>query len=174
MTQYTIVLTIPNAGNREICYPVNLTGKDAAVYPSDYFRSEENRSHLRQAIENVHYRKISDQDLDLIIRKFLSSIKSGFRGRIPITIDLPPLGTPTSTPSPTPTPVSGGYDTRGNGGNSTGGNSHYPPPKPPNPPGISGTSSGGQSKSSGTGNTQPPKEAIPKTEIISTSNEQLF
>lgn len=172
MAQYTIVIKIPNAGNKEICYSVNL---EDDIYPSDYFRDQKNRLHLRQFIENEHLNKISDRDLDLIINTFISKIKPGFRGRIPITIDLS-ISTPTSTPSPTPTPVSSGDDTRGNGGTSTGSNSGYPIPKKPYPPERSGTFSSGKSPSSGTGNTQQqnPEQsqnpAPPQTEQWPTSN----
>jgi hypothetical protein len=179
MTQYTIVLTIPNAGNKEICYSVN---HEDNIYPSDYWGDKENRLQLRQFIENVHYRKISDKDLDLIIRKFLSSIKSGFRGRIPITIDLPPIGiaTPTSTPSPTPTPVSDRDRLRDNKSTSTDSNSDYPPVKTRNPPEVSKTSSGDKSQSSVTGNTRDhngeknQNQNPPQTETRSTNNQADF
>ncbi|MFB8796645.1 MAG: hypothetical protein U7126_21040 [Microcoleus sp.] len=112
-------------------YPVGLLW----IAPGDYFRKPENRAKLKTDIETQSARQVSEADLDFFIKEWCRDIKQGLN---PTTVrrDLPPIGiaTPTSTPSPTRTSVPGGYDTRENGGNSTGGNSHNPPPKPPNPP----------------------------------------
>ena len=174
MPEYTLIIEIPNAGNRLIRNSVNLTGSFVDC-PRDYFRKPENRAKLKTDIETQWARQVSEADLDFFIQKWCDDIRQGLT---PTTVrrDLPPIGiaTPTSAPSPTPTSVSDRDDTRRNGGNSTGGNSGYPTPKTPNPPGRSGTSSGGQSQSSDTGNTQHKKEEPPKTETWSTNNDADF
>lgn len=144
MPEYTLIIEIPNAGNRQIRNSVNLTGS-FVDFPGDYFRKAENRAKLKTDIETQSARQVSEADLDFFIKEWCRDIHQGLN-KTTLRRDLPPVGiaTPTSAPSPTPTPVSDRDDTRRNGGTSTGSNSDYPPVKPPNPPGGSGTSSGGQ------------------------------
>jgi len=107
MTEYTIIVKIPNAGNKEVSYSVNLTGL-YEDYPGDYFRSKENRQRLCQDIQKECFRTISDENLDQIVAKWISDIKSGFR-RTTIALDLPPespaIPSQTSVSSTTPTPA---------------------------------------------------------------------
>jgi hypothetical protein len=174
MPEYTLIIEIPNAGNRQIRNSVNLTGS-FVDFPGDYFRKPENRAKLKTDIETQSARQVSEADLDFFIKEWCRDIKQGLN---PTTVrrDLPPVGiaTPTSTPSPTRTSVSDRDRPRDNKVTSTGSNSGYPPVKTPNPQGISGTSSGGKSQSSGTGNTQSLKEESSKTKTWSTSNDADF
>ena len=43
MPEYTLVIRIPAAGNKEFSYSVNLTGTDVN-YPEDYFYSRTQRA----------------------------------------------------------------------------------------------------------------------------------
>ena len=155
MPEYTLIIEIPNAGNRQIRNSVNLTGSFVDC-PGDYFRKPENRTKLKTDIETQSARQVSEADLDFFIKEWCPDIKQGLT---PTTVrrDLPPVGIAT-----TRTSVSDRDDTRRNGGTSTGSNSDYPPVKPPNPPGGSGTSSGGQYQNP------------PQTETRSTNNQADF
>jgi hypothetical protein len=173
MPKYTLIVQIPNAGNKEFRYTLNLPS-GAADAPSDYFRKPENRAKLKADIEAQSARQVTDADLEVFIKEWCVYIRQGLSPTT-VSLDLPPLiGTPTSTPSPTPTPVPDRDRLRDNQRTSAGSNSHVPPVKTANPPEGSRTSTGGQSQSSDTGNTQPPKEEIPNTETLSTTNKQPF
>lgn len=174
MPEYTLIIEIPNAGNRQIRNSVNLTGS-FVDFPGDYFRKAENRAKLKTDIETQSARQVSEADLDFFIKEWCRDIHQGLN-KTTLRRDLPPVGiaTPTSTPSPTRTSVSDGDHSRDNKGTSTGSNSGYPPAKTANPPGKSGTSSGGKSQFPNTTNTQPQNEEIPQTETRSTNNQADF
>ena len=46
MAQYTLIIEIPNAGNQQFRYNLNLT-RQAEDFPQDYFKKQENRDKLR-------------------------------------------------------------------------------------------------------------------------------
>ncbi|HBE20766.1 MAG TPA: hypothetical protein DEG17_01075 [Cyanobacteria bacterium UBA11149] len=119
MPEYTITLKIPNAGNREISHSVFLADfyED---YPEDYFKIENNRSHLCQTIEAQSARQISKEQLKRLIDNWIQDIKQG-RRRTTITLDLLPEGIPT----PNRTPITTEFPTTTP--------TYQPPPKKPNP-----------------------------------------
>lgn len=88
MSEYTLVVRIPQAGNREINYSINLSGLDEN-YPDDYFRHEKHRLAISQAIEQQSARKVSPANLKSIISTWILDIKSGLH-RTVVTLDLPP------------------------------------------------------------------------------------
>lgn len=96
MTEFTLKLKIPNAGNKEIYYSVNLTGTDRS-YPEDYFntridRGKANCLSLRQAIENQSLRQVTDEQLEQIIHNWNHGIKYGKSNTTTVIISLEPYG----------------------------------------------------------------------------------
>lgn len=94
MPEYTLVIRIPAAGNKEFSYSVNLTGTDVN-YPEDYFysrtqRGKDNRAHLHLAIQQESERTVSDEQLNRIIAEWTKGIKSGKSRRTVVVLDLPP------------------------------------------------------------------------------------
>ncbi|MDJ1185921.1 hypothetical protein [Roseofilum casamattae] len=97
MTEFTLRLKIPNAGNREIYYSIDLRGTDIN-HPEDYFslkndRGKANRRNMRQAIENELLRQVSDRQLDRIITDWNYGIKHGKSNSTTVTISLEAYGT---------------------------------------------------------------------------------
>ncbi|RCJ22385.1 hypothetical protein A6S26_21780 [Nostoc sp. ATCC 43529] len=88
MSEYTLVVRITQAGNREINYSIELSGLDEN-YPDDYFRHEKNRLAISQAIEQQSARKVTSANLKSIISTWILDIKSGLH-RTVVTLDLPP------------------------------------------------------------------------------------
>jgi|GEM_PF-2090669 len=173
MPEYTLIIEIPNAGNRQIRNSVNLTGYFVDC-PKDYFRKPENRTKLKTDIETQSARQVSEADLDFFIQKWCHDIRQGLT---PTTVrrDLPPIGIAT-----TRTFVSDRDRLRDNKSTSTDSNSDYPPVKTRNPPEVSETSSGDKSQSSVTGNTRDhngeknQNQNPPQTETRSTNNQADF
>jgi hypothetical protein len=96
MTQFTLRLTIPNAGNKEIYYSVDLTGTYVS-HPEDYFSSrtdggKANRLKLIEATENQLLRKVTDEQLEQIIHKWNHGIKNGKSNTTTVEISLEPYG----------------------------------------------------------------------------------
>ena len=87
MSEYTLVIRIPQAGNKEISYSINLNGLHES-YPEDYFRQETPRFNISQTIEKQSARKIEAANLSMIIANWISDIKLG-RHRTIVTLDLP-------------------------------------------------------------------------------------
>jgi hypothetical protein len=87
MTEYTLVVRIPNAG-KEISYSIHLSELHAS-YPEDYFRIEVNRSRLCYAIQNESVRSVSPDCLNSMISKWISEIREGLR-RTTFVWELPP------------------------------------------------------------------------------------
>jgi hypothetical protein len=87
MSEYTLVIRIPQAGNKEISYSINLNGLHES-YPEDYFRQETPRFNISQTIEKQSARKIDAANLSVIIANWISDIKLG-RHRTIVTLDLP-------------------------------------------------------------------------------------
>ena len=102
MTEYTLNVIIPNAENKKVIYSVNLTGSYKS-HPEDFFRNQENRQNLRQAIEEQSFRQVSEAHLDQIIEEWINDIQLGYQPTT-ITLDLPPSSSPTSEPTSTKTP----------------------------------------------------------------------
>jgi len=105
MTEFTLRLKIPNAGNKEIYYSVELTGTDSS-HPEDYFsartdRGKANRLNLRQTIANQSLRQITDEQLEQIIHKWNYGIKTGKSNTTTVEISLEPYGG-SSPPIPAP------------------------------------------------------------------------
>jgi len=164
MPEYTLIVQIPNAGNKEFRHTLNLPNR-FVDFPSDYFRNPENRDKLQKDIETQSGRQVTDADLEMFIKEWCRDIRQGLS---PTTVsrELPPLIGTLSSP----------FDNsrRNNPETFTGSNSGAHIPKQPKPLGVSGTSAGGQSQSSSTGNTQQEKEEPPKTETWSTNNDTDF
>ena len=76
MPEYTLIIEIPNAGNRQIRNSVNLTGSFVDC-PGDYFRKPENRTKLKTDIETQSARQVSEADLDFFIKEWCRDIKQG-------------------------------------------------------------------------------------------------
>lgn len=96
MTEFTLRLKIPNAGNKEIYYSVNLTGTDSS-HPEDYLsartdRGKANRLNLSQAIANQSLRQVTDEQLEQIIHKWNHGIKTGKSNTTTVEISLEPYG----------------------------------------------------------------------------------
>lgn len=89
MAEYKLVLIIPNAGNKKVFHSIELKGSHES-YPEDYFRNEENRVHLRQALQDKSSRQVSDAHLNQIVADLVHDIKSGYQPTT-VTLDLPPL-----------------------------------------------------------------------------------
>ncbi|MFN6478275.1 hypothetical protein [Nostoc sp. DedQUE07] len=87
MPEYTLVIKIPFAGNREFLYGTILNGSHES-YPEDYFRVKENRQNLSRAIETESSRKISTSQLDRIVSLWILDIKQGYR-RTTVALDMP-------------------------------------------------------------------------------------
>lgn len=87
MPEYTLVVKIPNAGNKEISYSVNLTVAETR-YPEDYFAIEDHKSCLRESIQTKTVRQVSDIQLKRIIYEWTEDIKQNLR-RTTVTVDLP-------------------------------------------------------------------------------------
>lgn len=100
MAEHKLVLIIPNASNKKVFHSIDLEGSHES-YPEDYFRNEENRSRLRQDLEDKSARQVSDAHLNQIITNLVSDIKSGYQPTT-ITLDLPPKEnfTPKQTSNP--------------------------------------------------------------------------
>ncbi|MFN4954334.1 MAG: hypothetical protein ACK5F3_09540 [Aphanizomenon sp.] len=91
MSEYTLVVRIAQAGNKEISYSINLSTLYES-YPEDYFRQENNRFLISQTIEQQSARMLTSENLTAIISNWVADIKVG-RHRTIITLDLP-LDTP--------------------------------------------------------------------------------
>ena len=78
MAQYTLIIEIPNAGNQQFRYNLNLT-RQAEDFPQDYFKKQENRDKLRVDIENQSARQISEIDLDFLIKQWCRDIQQGLK-----------------------------------------------------------------------------------------------
>lgn len=135
MPEYTLLMKIPNAGNKEYSYGVHLTDcyED---YPEDYFRIEQNRSHLCQTLQHQSGRTINNAQLKKLLEDWIGEIKLG-RRRTTISLDLPPDGfappvaaAVTATPAPPPLPKKPqvSFDTLGD---NTPPTVIQPKPKPP-------------------------------------------
>lgn len=100
MPQYTFVIIIPNAGNKELSYSVNLDGT-YEIYLEDYFQLEINQLPLRETLQTKLARKVSEPQLKLLINQWINEIKEGNRHTI-IRLDLPPvdIGIPINQISP--------------------------------------------------------------------------
>lgn len=99
MAEHKLVLIIPNASNtKKVFHPIELEGSHES-YPEDYFRNEENRSRLRQDLEDKSARQVSEAHLNQIITNLVSDIKSGYQPTT-ITLDLPPKENSTSKQTP--------------------------------------------------------------------------
>ncbi|BAZ28851.1 hypothetical protein NIES4074_12860 [Cylindrospermum sp. NIES-4074] len=106
MPEYTLVVKIPNAGNKEISYSVNLTVAETR-YPEDYFAIEDHKSCLRESIQTKTVRQVSDIQLKRIIYEWTEDIKQNLR-RTTVTVDLPTgtfVTSPITTAEPTSTPT---------------------------------------------------------------------
>lgn len=97
MPNYTVMIKIPNAGNREISYSVDLTDS-YEDHPEDYFRSPENRFQLCQTIQNQSARQLSPEQLTRVIQEWIEEIKQG-RRQITIILDLSSQVIPPSNPT---------------------------------------------------------------------------
>jgi hypothetical protein len=171
MPEYTLIVKIPNAGDKEFRHTFNLPSS-FVDFPSDYFRKPENRTKLQNDIENQSGRQVTDADLEVFIKEWCWDIRQGLT---PTTVsrDLLPLGTATYFKS---------YDDsrRDKTEISTGSNTHSAIPKEANPVSGSGTSSGAKSKSQNTANThhhnseETQNQELPKTEKWSTNNKADF
>ncbi|MBO1072240.1 MAG: hypothetical protein HEQ13_24060 [Dolichospermum sp. DEX189] len=87
MSEYTLVLRIPQAGNKEISYSINLS-RLYESYPEDYFRQENHRFLISQTIEQQLARMLTSENLTAIISNWIADIKVG-RHRTIVTLDLP-------------------------------------------------------------------------------------
>jgi hypothetical protein len=87
MSEYTLVLRIPQAGNKEISYSINLS-RLYESYPEDYFRQENHRFLISQTIEQQSARMLTSENLTAIISNWIADIKIG-RHRTIVTLDLP-------------------------------------------------------------------------------------
>ena len=87
MSQYTLIVRIPQAGNKEISYFISLSTLYES-YPEDYFRQENNRSLISQTIEQQSARTLTSENLTAIISNWIADIKVG-RHRTIVTLDLP-------------------------------------------------------------------------------------
>lgn len=96
MPQYTLTITIPNAGNRKVDYTLNLIDNHE-IYPEDFFRLKENCDHLSQTIQQQSARKLDDNQIKRIISEWIRDIKQGYRNT-DIILDLTPDTVITSTP----------------------------------------------------------------------------
>ncbi|HLP91206.1 MAG TPA: hypothetical protein VK184_21830 [Nostocaceae cyanobacterium] len=113
MSEYQLVVRIPQAGNKEINYSIELN-RLYESHPEDYFRQENHRLAISQTIEQASARKVSPTNLNSIISQWTVDIKSGLH-RTVITLDLPPdasllmqtvtnvIGNPTVLPAKQPT-----------------------------------------------------------------------
>ena len=95
MTEYTLTLKIPNAGNKQIYCSVHLTGSDIN-YPEDYFhnqtdRGQTNRLNLRRTIEKQSLREVNEEQLNRIINEWNYGIKNGKSNSTTVIISLEPL-----------------------------------------------------------------------------------
>lgn len=99
MSVYTLIVKIPQAGNKEVSYSVTLN-KLHESHPEDYFRSDKNRLNLCEAIQQSA-RQVSSVSLDSIISKWISEIKCGLHYTT-VTLDLPSEFS-SSTPEQVPT-----------------------------------------------------------------------
>ncbi|MBO1049664.1 MAG: hypothetical protein HEQ10_19030 [Dolichospermum sp. DEX182a] len=86
MSEYTLVVRIPQAGNKEISYSINLTTLYES-YPEDYFRQENHRFLISQTIEQQSARMLTSENLTAIISNWIADIKVG-RHRTIVTLDL--------------------------------------------------------------------------------------
>ena len=87
MSEYTLVLRIPQAGNKEISHSISLSTLYES-YPEDYFRQENHRFLIRQTIEQQSARMLTSENLTAIISNWIADIKVG-RHRTIVTLDLP-------------------------------------------------------------------------------------
>jgi hypothetical protein len=105
MSEYTLVLRIPQAGNKEISYSINLS-RLYESYPEDYFRQENHRFLISQTIEQQSARMLTSENLTAIISNWIADIKVG-RHRTIVTLDLPlDASVPIQPISPINNPVS--------------------------------------------------------------------
>ncbi|MEW6498311.1 MAG: hypothetical protein AB1589_38295 [Cyanobacteriota bacterium] len=155
MPEYTVVVKIPNAGNKEISCSINLIDS-YEDYPEDYFRLDTNLSSLRETLQVRAARQVGDAHLKRLIDEWIRDIKEGRRRTI-ITLDLSSEcivslnQTPIQTKSiPTTKPTS----------------EYRPPVKPPQFP--HSTTSIGSSSS----NTLLTNQAEPKNQSLKTQEEE--
>lgn len=88
MSTFTLKVKIPNAGDKEIEYKLNLEGS-AEDYPEDYFRQSKHREQLRVAIENASARKLNSAHLQQLVESWVNEIKQGLPATT-VTLNLPP------------------------------------------------------------------------------------
>ncbi|MBD2775232.1 hypothetical protein [Iningainema tapete] len=101
MPQYTLIIKIPNAGNKQISHTINLTETHEA-YPEDYFEIQENKTNLHTTLQTKTARQITQTQLKQIIQQWTSDIKQNLRRTtIPINLPTEPPVPPT-TPQPKP------------------------------------------------------------------------
>ena len=87
MSEYTLVVRIVQAGNKEISYSINLSTLYES-YPEDYFRQEHHRFLISTTLEQQSARMLTSENLTAIISNWIADIKVG-RHRTIITLDLP-------------------------------------------------------------------------------------
>ena len=87
MSEYTLIVRIPQAGNKEISYSISLSTLYES-YPEDYFRQDNNLSLISQTIEQQSARMLTSENLTAIISNWIADIKVG-RHRTIVTLDLP-------------------------------------------------------------------------------------
>jgi hypothetical protein len=102
MPEYTLVVRIPQAGDREINHSINLEGLDED-YPADYFRQPVRREEIARTIETKSARQLSPNHLNAAIDKWIDEIGRGIR-RTHVTLELPP-SVASSPPVHPPAPV---------------------------------------------------------------------
>ena len=104
MTEYTIIVTIPKAGNKRV--PILLDLGSQEDYPEDFFKQQKNVSLIKEEIEKQTVRNVTDPLLKKLISDIIQNIKLSRRS-ITVELDLPsampnPVST-TGTSSPDPT-----------------------------------------------------------------------
>jgi hypothetical protein len=104
MSNYTLTIRIPQAGNKEVQYSLDLTGI-YENYPEDYFRKPENSLLIREKLQSDSAREISQPILDLMLAKWIADIKCGLHNTV-FVADLPPTNNMRSSTSSFAPPLS--------------------------------------------------------------------
>lgn len=89
MPEYTLVIEISNAGNRQVRHSINLNSS-FVDFPKDYFEKPETRTKLKSDIETQSARQLSEADLDFFIKEWCHDIQQGLKITT-LRRDLPPL-----------------------------------------------------------------------------------
>jgi hypothetical protein len=90
MPEYTVLVIIPNSGNKEIAYSLEFTGTHED-YPEDYFAVEEHRSRLRNSLQEKTAMGVNDTKIDQLINTWIQDIKQGLHRttiRLEMTTEL--------------------------------------------------------------------------------------